>query len=138
MRVSCRFDPHSHRTSQSGIKRPRLAVLVFQTTLQHLARLRVDHRYLLVARMQITSYNHHRSAPFLRALVASAASKSTRSLGADTVISSAHPSSARADQHGSRLDSEGFVQGIAGERTVWLDFEGGATECGGPRGSPRH
>jgi len=27
-------------------------------------------RYLLVARVQIATYNHHRSAPFLRASVA--------------------------------------------------------------------
>src|ERR1039457_2265518 len=54
-----------------------------------LSRFRVQHRNLLVACMQITSYNHHRSAPFLRALVALSASKSTRPRGADMVISSA-------------------------------------------------
>jgi hypothetical protein len=40
--------------------------------------------------VKITSYNHHRSAPFLRALVVLTATKSTRSKGADAVIGSAN------------------------------------------------
>jgi hypothetical protein len=52
------------------VKTSRFSVLVFQTTLREFARVGVQHRNLLVARMQITSYNHHRSAPFLRALAA--------------------------------------------------------------------
>jgi hypothetical protein len=65
---------------------------MFQTALREFAGVGVQHGNLLVACMQITTYNHHRSAPFLRALVALSASKSTRSLGADTVISSNLPS----------------------------------------------
>src|SRR5690242_21676898 len=37
--------------------------------LDQFARLVVQHRNLLIARVKITSYNQHRSAPFLRALV---------------------------------------------------------------------
>jgi hypothetical protein len=33
------------------------------------SRFRVHHRDLLIARVKIASYNHHRSAPFPRALV---------------------------------------------------------------------
>src|SRR6266446_5345188 len=65
-------DPHPHRPYQRSIKGPRLSVLVFHTPLHQLTRFRI----------------HHRSAPFLRALVALSASKSTRSQGADTVIPS--------------------------------------------------
>ena len=69
-RVPGGLDPHSNRALQAGIERPRLATLMFQTALHELACLRIHHRYLLVARVQIATYNHHRSAPFLRALVA--------------------------------------------------------------------
>jgi hypothetical protein len=78
VRVPGGFDPHSHRSLQRRVKSSRLAVLVLQTPLHFLARLHIQHRDLLVACMQITPYNHHRSAPFLRALVALSASKSTR------------------------------------------------------------
>src|SRR6202521_4586571 len=88
LRVSRGFDPPAPPPHQRAIKSPRLSVLVLQTALHDFAGIAVQHRNLLVACMQITSYNHHRSAPFLRALVALSASKSTRSLGADTVISS--------------------------------------------------
>lgn len=46
-----------------------LPVLVLWPTLHQLSRLHIQHRNLLVARMKVTSYNYHRSAPFLRALV---------------------------------------------------------------------
>src|SRR6266852_2966052 len=88
MRVTGGFDPHSHLTCKSGIKSSRLSTLVFQTPLHQLSCVRVQHGNLLVACVQIATYNHHRSAPFLRALVALSASKSTRSQGADTVIPS--------------------------------------------------
>jgi hypothetical protein len=73
---------------QRGIRRPRLSVGLFRTALQRLACLRAHHRHLLVARCKST-YNHHRAAPLLRALVALSSTKSTRSFGAGTVISSA-------------------------------------------------
>jgi hypothetical protein len=41
------------------IKRSCLSALVLQATLDQLARLRIQHGDLLVARMQITSYNLH-------------------------------------------------------------------------------
>src|SRR6266446_1015241 len=65
-----RFDPHSYRPLQPRVKGSRLSRLVLQTPLHFLARLGIQHGDLLVACMQITPYNHHRSAPFLRALVA--------------------------------------------------------------------
>jgi hypothetical protein len=60
--------------------------------------------------VQITTYNHHRSAPFLRALVALSASKSTRSQGADTVISSATPSPAMVAAMREALVSAGVEE----------------------------
>ncbi|MGH9512544.1 MAG: hypothetical protein ACRD2U_10465 [Terriglobales bacterium] len=62
MRVTGGFDPYSYRPRQPGIKSLRFAVLMLQTPLHQLSRLGVYHRDLLVVRMQITSYNHHRSA----------------------------------------------------------------------------
>jgi hypothetical protein len=64
------FDSDSNRTLQAGVEPPRLSAFMFQTALHELAGLRIYHRYLLLARVQIATYNHHRSAPFLRALVA--------------------------------------------------------------------
>jgi hypothetical protein len=40
-----------------------------QPPLRQLASTLIQHRDLLVARVKITSCNHHRSAPFFRALV---------------------------------------------------------------------
>src|SRR5439155_21561309 len=48
---------------------PSITVSVLSRELGQLPRLLVQHRNLLVARVQITSYNLHRSAPFLRALI---------------------------------------------------------------------
>src|SRR6266852_5400711 len=58
-RVSGGFEPHPHGRGQPRIERPRFATFVFQATLHQLARLRIQHGHLLVARMQITPYNLH-------------------------------------------------------------------------------
>ena len=63
------FHAHTGRTRKCGVKLLRLTALVFQTPLNHLARAGIQHGNLLKARVKITAYNHHRSAPFLRALV---------------------------------------------------------------------
>ena len=86
MRVPGGLDSDSNRTLQAGLEPSRLSAFVFQTALHELARLRIYHRYLLVARVQIATYNHRRSAPFLRALVALSAPSVLGGLGADTVI----------------------------------------------------
>jgi hypothetical protein len=54
------------------------ATLEWGTRLHELARLRIYHRYLLVARLQIATYNHHRSGSFPPSLGRLSASKSTR------------------------------------------------------------
>ena len=60
---------------------------MLQLALGQFAGRRVHHRDLLLARVKITSYNLHRSAPFLRALVAS--QRQVYSLeGADALIQS--------------------------------------------------
>jgi hypothetical protein len=42
---------------------------MFQPALDNLAGCGIQHGYLLEASMEITTYNKHHSAPFLRALV---------------------------------------------------------------------
>ena len=49
-------------------------------------RLVVQHRYLLIARMQITPYNLHVLGSFSPSLGCFERTKFTRGLGADTVI----------------------------------------------------
>ena len=63
------FYPDSGRTRKCGIKPLSFSVLVFQPALDDFAGCGIQHRNLLEARMEIASYNEHRSAPFLRALV---------------------------------------------------------------------
>src|SRR5207245_4743032 len=88
LRLPTRFDPHSHGPLQPSVKGPHLLLsLVTQRPLQHLSRRLVPHDNLLIARMKITAYNLHRSAPSSRALVAHHA-KSTRVQGADLVMKS--------------------------------------------------
>jgi hypothetical protein len=43
--------------------------IVFQAAFDNLTRCRIQHGNLLEASVNITAYNNHRSAPFLRALV---------------------------------------------------------------------
>jgi hypothetical protein len=50
---------HSHPAFQPGIEGAGFAILVFQSALVQLARLLLQHRNLLVARMQITAYDLH-------------------------------------------------------------------------------
>jgi hypothetical protein len=50
-RVTRGFHAYPYRRWQLGIEGPRLSMGVFQATLNQLARLRVQHRHLLVARM---------------------------------------------------------------------------------------
>jgi hypothetical protein len=71
LRIEGRFHPDSRRTWKAGIKLLGFSVLMFQPALEHLTGCRIQHRNLLEARMKITTYNEHRSAPFLRALVES-------------------------------------------------------------------
>ncbi len=61
----------------------------FQATLNQFARLCIQHRNLLVARMQITPYNLHVLGSFPPSLGCFEQPKFTRRLGADTVIESA-------------------------------------------------
>jgi hypothetical protein len=63
------FDPHAHRALQIAIERLGLSALVIQLSLGQLPSGFIHHRNLLIARVKITSYNEHRSAPFFRALV---------------------------------------------------------------------
>jgi len=53
--------PKSRRVSEK--RNSALPALVFQPSLHHLTRLRVQQRNLLRARVQITAYNQHVSAP---------------------------------------------------------------------------
>jgi len=71
------FDPHAYRTLQIPVERLGFSRLVIQPPFGQLPSRLIQHRDRLVARVKITSYNHHRSAPFFRALVVSA-TKSTR------------------------------------------------------------
>src|SRR5437879_13685766 len=88
LRLPANLDPHSHGPLQPSVKGPHLLLsLVTQRLLQHLSRRLVPHDNLLIARMKITAYNLHRSAPSSRALVAHHA-KSTRVQGADLVMKS--------------------------------------------------
>jgi hypothetical protein len=58
-RVPGGLDAHSHGARQSCVKRSCFSALVLQATLHQLACLRIQHRNLLVARVQITTYNLH-------------------------------------------------------------------------------
>src|ERR1043166_5751594 len=49
-RVSGGFDPHPHRPGQARVERSCFSALVFQATLHQFARLRIQHRNLLVAK----------------------------------------------------------------------------------------
>jgi len=80
------LDAHSHGARQSCIKRSCFSALVLQTTLHQLACLRIQHRNLLVARRQITTYNLHVLGSFPPSLGLFEHPKFTRRLGADTVI----------------------------------------------------
>ena len=62
-------------------------VLVFQTTLHQLASLRIEHRDLLLARMQITPYNLHVLGSFPPILGCLSTPSLLGVLRADTVIS---------------------------------------------------
>src|SRR5947199_760948 len=74
---------------QCSIKPLGLARAMLQAALYKFARRTIHHCDFLKPCMKITSYNQHsRSAPFLRALVESTATKSTRPKGADDVIQS--------------------------------------------------
>ena len=64
---------HSRHTGRIRKRRIRLLgfpCFVFQPTLDNLAGCRIQHGNLLEARVKVTAYNQHPSAPFPRALVA--------------------------------------------------------------------
>src|SRR5438132_7200467 len=109
LRLPTRFDPHSHGPLQPSVKGPHLLLsLVTQRPLQHLSRRLVPHDNLLIARMKITAYNLHRSAPSSRALVAHHA-KSTRVQGADLVMKSNGIPRSKTEAYPSRLQLPGVL-----------------------------
>jgi hypothetical protein len=61
---------------------------MLQSPFLYLARVGIDKRDLLKARMVIQSYNDHRSAPFSRALVGLHTTKVYPGSGADIVMES--------------------------------------------------
>ena len=65
--IAGRFHPDSRRTRKRGIKLLGFSVLMFQPALANLAGCGIQHGNLLEARMEITTYNKHHSAAFLRA-----------------------------------------------------------------------
>jgi hypothetical protein len=73
---------------QIAVELVGFAALVIQSSLGEFTRRLVHHRNLLVARVKITSYNHHCSAPFFRALVVYSCQVYSVK-GADAVIQSA-------------------------------------------------
>jgi hypothetical protein len=77
--VAGRFDSYTNRLLQTSVEHFDFSTFVIQPSLtEQLARLIVGHGNLLVARMKIATYNHHRSASFFRASVV-CATKFTRS-----------------------------------------------------------
>jgi hypothetical protein len=80
-----RFDAYPHRLRQSAVERLGFPVFVLQPSLQQFSRGIVHHGNLLIARVKITSYNEHRSAPFFRALVVDSCQVYSGE-GADAVI----------------------------------------------------
>src|SRR5579875_1228815 len=62
-RVARRLNPHQRRLLQPFVERLRFSVLVLQLLFNYFPRLRVQHRNHLHARVEITSYNVHVSAP---------------------------------------------------------------------------
>ena len=89
-----RFDAHAYRfwrTLQAPVERVRFAALVVQSPLdEQFGSLFSGHGNLLIACMEITSYNQHRSAPFSEPW--SFNSYQVYSVeGADNVIQSGYP-----------------------------------------------
>ena len=67
------FDAHAHGLLQTSVERFGLSTFVVQASFEEqLARGVLGHGNLLIARMKITTYNQHCSAPFFRASVVSA------------------------------------------------------------------
>src|SRR5215472_14259525 len=69
LRVDGCLDPYTSGMGECCVKLLRHPILVFQAVFGDLAGRGVQHGDLLEARVKITTYNIHRSAPFLRALV---------------------------------------------------------------------
>jgi len=69
LRMARRLYAHPRWLWQASVKRSGLSVFVLQPPLGQLPGGLVQHGDLLIARVKIASYNSHRSAPFLRALV---------------------------------------------------------------------
>ena len=73
------FDPDANRFLQTPVKRFGFFALVSQSPFDKQFACGIfSHGNLLIARVEITTYNQHCSAPFLRASVVSA-TKFTRS-----------------------------------------------------------
>ena len=61
--ISCGLDPDQRRLAQLLVEPFCLAVGMAQLPLLELTCLRIAHRYLLKARVEITSYNLHKASP---------------------------------------------------------------------------
>ena len=79
-RVPGGLDSHQNWACQLAIEGSRFTAAVFQTTLDQFARFLVQHRDLLVACMQITTYNLHVLGSFLPSLGLLERTKFTRRL----------------------------------------------------------
>src|SRR6185312_16773997 len=84
-RVAGGLDSHPHGPVQPRVKLLRLSVAMLQATFNQLARLLIQHRDLLVARMQITPYNLHVLGSFPPSLGSLSKPSLPGGTGADTV-----------------------------------------------------
>ena len=82
------FDPHQSRFGQRRVKAAGLPAPVLQAALPVFSRFRVHHRDLLKARMKITAFNQHLSAPPLGRIGFALQHQSNPGLGADDVMRS--------------------------------------------------
>src|SRR3989454_4452372 len=117
LRVARRLHPDQRWLRQTGIKRPRFSVLMFQPARYPLAGVGLYHGDKLVARMQITSDNRH-----VRLLSRQPWSWTTnqvyRSKGADAVMESDMVLAGHAHVYERLADASGFpyiVNGLGGE-----------------------
>src|SRR5579863_2945322 len=87
-RVATAFQTHHYLSLQSFIKSLRFAVGMQQRPLAYFPSFAIHHRYLLKARMKITTYNLHKAAPWTPSSLAIKQPQCTRVQGAVVVIQS--------------------------------------------------